>query len=155
MYVYMEPAAAPHAAVVRSMFSNEISDRTIDAILVGMRKASSPMNIVQLRGLGGAMARVGKYETPFAHRDKRYMTTVLALWLDPAEDRLRHMRWAVDLWNEVRRDSDGVYVNFLDELEARLGDAYPPATLKRLAEIKAKYDPDNVFRFNQNIRPLA
>ena len=156
IYAYMEPAAAPHAAVVRSMFSNQVSDATIDAILRSMGEASSPMNIVQLRGLGGAMARVGSEETAFAHRDKQYMTTVLALWLDADEDAAPHHAWADALWNEVRRDADGVYVNFLEnEGEARIREAYGEANFARLAQVKAKYDPANVFCFNQNIRPQA
>jgi FAD binding domain-containing protein/berberine-like enzyme len=156
MYIYMEPAAAPHAAVVRSMFSNEVSGESVDAIIAAMGEATSPMNIVQLRGLGGAMARVGNGETAFAHRDKRYLTAVLALWLDPAEDRVPHEQWAESLWGKVRADADGVYVNFLEnEGEVRIREAYGEENFSRLAQVKAKYDPENVFRFNQNIQPQA
>jgi FAD/FMN-containing dehydrogenase len=156
MYAYMEPAAAPHAAVVRSMFSNEISDASIDAILESMGRVTSPMNIVQLRGLGGAMARVPADETAFGHRDKKYLAAVLALWVDPSEDRRPHEQWAEALWSEVRRDADGVYVNFLEnEGEDRIRQAYGDANHARLARVKAQYDPENVFRFNQNIRPQS
>ncbi len=156
IYVFMEPAAAPHAAVVRSQFSKAFSDESIDAILKAMGHVSSPMNIVQLRGLGGAMARVDADETAFAHRDANYLTTVLSLWLDPEDDAVKHNEWADALFSKIRQDADGVYVNFLEnEGEERLREAYPEETYNRLAEVKAKYDPTNVFRFNQNVAPRS
>jgi hypothetical protein len=102
------------------------------------------------------MARVSPEETPFAHRDEQYLTAVIAIWLDASEDRVPHERWSDDLWEKIRGDADCVYVNFLaNEGEARIRAAYGDRNFERLAEINAKYDPENVFRFNQNIRPQA
>jgi FAD/FMN-containing dehydrogenase len=138
------------------MFSNDISDETIDAVLQAMGQASSPMNIVQFRGLGGVMARVPAGATAFGHRDKQYMLTVLGLWMDQSEDAAPHHAWAAGLWDKVRADGDGVYVNFLEnEGEGRIREAYGDDNFARLAAVKAQYDPKNVFQFNQNIRPRS
>jgi hypothetical protein len=119
-----------------------------------MRHASSPFSLVQLRGMGGAVARVGSDATAFAHRDQRYFVAVIGLWLDAAEDANMHYAWTDALWQAIRREGSGVYVNFLEKEGAgRVHDAYPPATYARLVEIKRKYDPHNMFRFNQNIPP--
>jgi FAD/FMN-containing dehydrogenase len=156
IYAYMEPAAAPHGAGVRSMFADEISDATIDAVLESMGRVSSPMNLVQFRGLGGAMAAMPADATAFGQRDKDYLVLVVSIWLDPAEDTAPHHAWTESLFEEIRADADGVYVNFLEnEGEERIRDAYGDANFARLGEIKAKYDPANLFRFNQNIRPRA
>lgn len=156
IYDFTAEAAQPHGVAIRSMFADQISEGTIDAALEAMRLTPSPMSMVQLRGFGGAMARVPSDATAFPHRDKLYQVTLLGLWLDPAEERAPYDRWVESLWQKVRPDGAGVYVNFLaDEGESRIGEAYSPATIARLAEIKRKYDPDNTFRLNQNIPPKA
>ena len=148
--------ALRHGAAMRSMFADELSDETINAFLAGMERATSPFSIIHLRGLGGQLARVSNDATAFAHRDKRYLVAVIGVWLDPEEDDTQHRGWTQSVWDDIRHEGSGVYVNFVaDEGEARIHDAYPPATLARLAEIKATYDPDNVFKHNQNIRPRA
>jgi hypothetical protein len=152
MFAFTE--IGPHAASVRMMFANELSDATLDAVLAAMQRVTSPLDVVQLRGLGGAMARVGSGETAFAHRDKRYFVAIIAAWLDPAEDPDPHRGWIQSLWEQIRHEGTGVYVNFLeDEGEDRVHEAYPEATFARLAAIKRKYDPEDLFHFNQNIPP--
>jgi hypothetical protein len=156
--IYMSTAhqAAPHAATVRMMYANDFSDDAIDAMLAAMDHASSPYSVVHLRGMGGAIARVRNDETAFANRDKRYFFAAISVWLDAAEDGAPHRAWAESLFEEVRHEGSGVYVNFLDnEGEDRIREAYGEANYARLAQIKAKYDPANLFRFNQNIRPQA
>jgi len=156
IYQFTEFAAQPHAASIRSMFADELSDAALDATLAAMRQPSSPFNLVQFRGLGGALARVSNDATAFAHRDRRYFVAIIGLWLDPNEDQAPHRAWTEALWRVIRPEGAGVYVNFLErEGAARVRDAYPPATFERLAAIKAKYDPENVFHFNQNIPPRA
>jgi FAD/FMN-containing dehydrogenase len=82
------------------------------------------------------------------------MLSIIGVWLDPTDDGAAHRAWVEDLWQQVRQHADGVYVNFLaNEGKERVKDAYPPATYARLAAIKRAYDPDNRFRFNQNVRP--
>jgi FAD/FMN-containing dehydrogenase len=136
------------------MFADDHSDATFDAILDAMNDPAGPMSMVQFRGLGGAFARVPKDETAFAHRDRRFFTTALGLWLDPNDDAQRHWDWTNRLWDKISGDADGVYVNFLhDEGEQRIRDAYPGGTYERLVHAKQQYDPNNMFCFNQNIRP--
>jgi FAD/FMN-containing dehydrogenase len=154
IYQFTAHQAAPHGASLRMMFAHDLSDAALDASLAALHSATSPYSIIQFRGLGGALARVSNDATAFAHRDKRYFVAAIAVWLDAAEDAAVHSAWTTRLWEAIRPEGSGVYVNFLENEGAeRLRDAYPPATLARLAEIKRKYDPQNMFRFNQNIRP--
>ena len=113
------------------------------------------MAVTQLRVLGGAMARVPADATAFAHRERRIMANVVAMYADP-EERAEHEAWVADLAGELSRGDAAGYAGFLgDEGEERVRAAYPGATWERLAAIKADYDPDNVFRLNQNIPPAA
>ena len=81
---------------------------------------------------------------------------IIGLWLDATEDETRHAAWTNSLWHTIRHEGSGVYVNFLEnEGDERIRDAYPSATLARLREVKRAYDPHNLFRFNQNIRPAG
>jgi FAD/FMN-containing dehydrogenase len=156
MYQYMEAAAAPHGAAIRSMFTDYIDDEAIDALIAGMDRATSPFNIIQLRGFGGAMARVPIGDTAFAHRQRKYMVSILGLWFDTEDDGAAHYAWTYELWDQVKRIAQGVYVNFVaDEGDGRIRDAYPPETYERLARTKKTYDPTNMFKFNQNVRPKA
>ena len=154
IYRFTAHQAEPHAAVLRMMFANELSDASLDVALEAMRSASSPFSLVQFRGLGGAFARVPAGATAFAHRDQRYFFAIIGLWLDPEDDAAPHQAWTAALWEKVRHEGRGVYVNFLEEEgEQRVQEAYPPATYARLAAIKRRYDPTNLFRFNQNVPP--
>jgi hypothetical protein len=101
------------------------------------------------------MARVPADATAFAHRGKRIMVNVAAFYRG-ADDRSRRERWVTDFATALHQGDDDVYVNFLgDEGERRVRAAYPGATWNRLAAIKARYDPANVFRRNQNIAPAG
>jgi FAD/FMN-containing dehydrogenase len=156
IYKFTEHQAAPHAVSIRQMFAHELSDATIEASIDAMQNATSPFSLIQFRGLGGAMARVAPDATAFAHRTQPYFLAIIGLWLDPTEDAAVHQGWTESLWQKVRAEGSGVYVNFLEnEGPDRIREAYPPATYARLAEIKRRYDPDNLFRFNQNIPPRA
>jgi hypothetical protein len=156
MYRYTAGGERPHASAGRSMFASQLSDASIEAILSAMEQCTSPTSMVQLRGLGGAVTRVGRTETAFAHRDKQYMATVIGSWHGADEDAAPHRAWVTSLWEQIRLDADGVYANFLeDEGDERVHEAYPEPTFSRLVEIKQRYDPANVFRFNQNIAPRS
>ena len=72
----------------------------------------------------------------------------------PTEDLARHQAWVTDFAAALHQSDDGAYVNFLtSEGEAEIHAAYPGATYERLAAIKGRYDPTNLFRLNQNIQP--
>ena len=147
IYRFTEHQAAPHAASIRMMFADELSDGALDAALSAMVQASSPFSLIQFRGLGGAMARVANDATAFAHRERRFFVAIIGLWLDADEDAAVHEAWTAALWRTFRREGSGVYVNFLEvEGPYRVHEAYPPATYARLAAIKRRYDPRNLFR---------
>ena len=156
IYQFTKPQEQPAGAAIRTMFADGHGTQTFDAILEAMAEPAGPMSIVQFRGLGGAFGRVASDATAFAHRDRRFMTTILGIWHDPSEDASRHWNWANGLWAKIRGDAAGAYVNFVgNEGEERIRDAYPAATYERLVDVKTKYDPQNMFCFNQNIRPRA
>jgi FAD/FMN-containing dehydrogenase len=101
--------------------------------------------------LGGAMADVPPEATAFAHRDAGMMITLHAAH---GEDRAEADAWINRFFGALAPKSIGVYSNFLDdEGQARVRDAYPLATYERLVAVKRRYDPSNLFRRNQNIRP--
>jgi FAD/FMN-containing dehydrogenase len=111
------------------------------------------MPAAQIRVLGGAVARVPAGATAFAHRQRPLMVNVAAMYASPDEDAV-HRAWAEDAADALRHGEDGAYVNFLgDEGEERVRAAYPGTTWDRLAEVKRSYDPENVFRLNENVPP--
>jgi FAD/FMN-containing dehydrogenase len=140
---------------VRTMFMDGVDLGAAETIIERIRTSGAPMAVTQLRVLGGAMSRVPADATAFAHRDKRVMANVAAI--AETMDRLpERAAWVRELSSELNQGDDSAYVGFLgDEGEDRVRAAYPPSTWERLAKIKAKYDPDNVFRVNQNIAPAS
>jgi hypothetical protein len=108
---------------------------------------------VQLRVLGGAMARVAADATAYSHRDRRILVNVASFYEGPA-DKPRREDWVARLAAALSQGGPAAYVNFVgDEGEQGVRAAYPPATWDRLAAIKRQYDPANMFRLNQNIPP--
>ena len=153
MYPSAEEGYRP-VAVLHTLFTESVGRATAETIIERLERSTAPMAVTQLRVLGGAMARVPADATAFAHRERRIMATVVAMYANP-EERAEQAAWAADLAGELGGDDAG-YAGFLgDEGEARVRAAYPGATWDRLAAIKADYDPDNLFRLNQNIPPAA
>lgn len=138
---------------VRSQFFETLSDEMLHALVEAAQAIMSPQTLVQLRVLGGAMSRVARDATAFAHRDKQAVVMVTNFGppsADPAGLRARTHR----VWQALSPYANGVYVNFLaDEGEQRIHEAYPPATYMRLVALKNRYDPTNLFHLNQNIKP--
>jgi len=153
IFALTDEASRPERAAVRSGYLATLTDDTLEAIVEHAARMPAPSGLVQLRALGGAMARVPVEATAFAHRDKPFMATVVGSMSDPVDDD-RQRAWTEELWSVLRPRAQGVYMNFLaDEGDARVREAYVPATYARLAAIKRRYDPTNLFRLNQNIRP--
>jgi FAD/FMN-containing dehydrogenase len=143
----------PMGFVARSFYLSALDDATIDTVLGFMERRTSPMAMVQLRVLGGAVARVPSDATAYAFRDRQLAVVVLVPFHDPAEGAL-HRAWADELLAALRPRASGVYSNFLDdEGPARVREAYPGLIWHRLADVKRRYDPTNLFRSNQNIVP--
>jgi FAD/FMN-containing dehydrogenase len=144
----VHPTAAGH-----TMFVDTV-DRDMAATMLDHLQASdATMRAAQLRVLGGAMARVPVQATAFAHRHSRIMVNLAAFYQHPDQAAVQEA-WVDGFAAALRQDDAGAYVNFLgNEGQARLRQAYPGATWDRLVEVKRRYDPDNLFRRNQNIPP--
>jgi FAD/FMN-containing dehydrogenase len=139
----------------KAQFLREITDAAIDTLLSAYATAPSVMSLVVFQQVGGAIARVPATDTAYGNRDAAYDCFPISIWQDPAEDEA-NIRWARDVWAAMRPFSTGgVYANNLgeegeDRVRAAYGDNY-----QRLVALKSKYDPMNVFRLNQNIRPTS
>jgi FAD/FMN-containing dehydrogenase len=142
-------------ATGRTMFVDTIGRAEAETVLERLATSTAMMGVAQLRTLGGAMARVPADATAFAHRQSKIMVNVAAVYERPDEVAV-HGPWVEAFAAALRQGDDGAYVNFLgDEGEARIRAAYPGSTWDRLRQIKARYDPTNLFRLNQNIPPAA
>jgi FAD/FMN-containing dehydrogenase len=142
----------------KSSFLNNLSDEVLRTFLEATVEANGGRNLIagEMLSMGGAIGRVGEDDTAYGHRDALVDFLAVAGWTDPAEDDDR-MSAARRVWQRVAdRGADGVYVNNLgSEGQDRVREAYGAAKYARLATIKARYDPGNVFRHNSNIRPDA
>ena len=147
-----EPDFHP-VAVGHTFFLDRVDRSAAETMIEHLQKSDALMSVTQLRVLGGAMARVPADATAFAHRGSRIMANVAAVY-DRPETADKHTAWVSDFAAALRQEDPGAYVNFLfDEGEARVRAAYPGSTWDRLTAIKARYDPTNLFRLNQNIPP--
>jgi FAD/FMN-containing dehydrogenase len=143
-------------ATGRTMLLDAIDPDTVEAILQRLEASTAPMRVTQIRVLGGAMARIPADATAFAHRTYPLMATVGAVYERP-DEAPEHEAWVNEVAGRLRQGREAAaYVNFLgDEGEGRIREAYPEPTWTRLAEIKSRYDPDNLFRLNQNVPPAG
>ena len=153
--MYAGPEApGPAFAVGTNLLVDELSAGGAETILAHLETATAAIAAVQLRVLGGAMARVPDDATAFGHRRAKLMMNIAAMD-QRVEKRAEHETWAAGLAEAL---SGGVttpaYVGFIgEEGEEGVRRAYPPATLKRLAQVKRRYDPDNLFHLNLNVAP--
>ena len=131
-----------------------IPDAALDVLAEHLRGITSPLSDFKLAALGGAAGRVPAGATAFAHRCAPFVLNINSRWALPG-DGGPHVAWTQRLWEAMRPFSTGgTYVNFLgDEGPARVRAAYGEDTYRRLVSLKNAYDPDNVFRLNQNIAP--
>lgn len=137
----------------KAQYLDELDDAAFDTLLDKFASAPSAGCLAVLQQVGGAIARVPEGDTPYGNRGASYDCFPIAIWDDPADDEV-HIRWVRDFWGAMRPFSTGgVYANNLgDEGEERVRAAFGD-NYRSLAEIKRKYDPANLFRLNQNIRP--
>ncbi|MCW5718379.1 MAG: FAD-binding oxidoreductase [Bauldia sp.] len=142
-------------AVAQTMFMDTVDEALAQHIIDALKASTAPMRVVQLRVLGGAAARIPADATAYAHRKSRIMANVAAFFQGDADRAVRE-REVADLARSLRQSDLGAYVNFLGaEPEERVRAAYPGRTWDRLRAAKRQYDPDNLFRLNQNIPPAA
>jgi FAD/FMN-containing dehydrogenase len=140
----------------KSNFLMELSDAAIATMIECFARCPTPMGQLLLEHFHGAATRVDATDTAFPHRQEGYNFLILTQWMQP-DDTSRCIAWTRETYERMRQFfASGRYVNYLDDDEAgdSVAAAYGP-NYRRLQRIKAKYDPKNFFRMNQNIRPLA
>lgn len=137
----------------KSSFITAISDDAIEVLTEYFRTRPSPLSQFFFEHMHGAAARMAPTATAFAHRRETYNFSVLAIWREERETEA-NLRWLESFWKAMQPHlSRAVYVNYLgQEGTDRVREAYGP-NYAQLVELKKKYDPENFFRYNQNIRP--
>ena len=147
------PGRRNHA---RSGCAAELSDGLIEALLEHGARLPSPLSQIHVHHLGGAVARVGEDDTAFGNRRAAYAYNLIATWEDPSEDDLHQAANRALARALGPFSTGGVYVNFLGGQDAaRVRAAYRAATFARLARLKRRFDPQNLFRLNHNIPPAS
>jgi FAD/FMN-containing dehydrogenase len=133
----------------------ELRDDLIEVLVEHAFSCSSPRSYVAMFHLRGAVSRVAEGATAFGNRHASHAITVDGVWRPGEDFGDRDTAWARRFFAALGRFRNGVYVNFLggDEDSGRVREAYGDRVYERLVDVKTTYDPDNVFRYNQNIRP--
>jgi FAD/FMN-containing dehydrogenase len=154
----MIDGAFPYGEVHRywkSSFLKELGDEVLDILVAGAESMISPMSTIAFFHVHGAVTRVAADETAFGLREDQWDYDIISQWNDPSE-KDKHVQWTRDLFNRVEPfTTGGVYINHLDAEEAdRIQGAYG-GNYERLLALKNKYDPANLFRLNQNIKPTV
>jgi FAD/FMN-containing dehydrogenase len=147
-----EANAAGRNYYVKSGFVETPDPRLFDAMVSGFTPAPGRATVMLLQQLGGAISRVRPDATAFNHRQARFDLVVLGSWEDPAQSPV-HSAWIKDFWNGLEGYTRGYYFNTTigdsqEKVRANFGANYP-----RLARLKKRYDPGNLFRLNANVLP--
>jgi hypothetical protein len=136
-----------------------LSDEVVEAVAEHAARARSPRSYAALFHMGGAVARVARDATAYPGRDAAHNLVIDAAWLPDQDESVGgpERAWARAFLEALEAHRSGVYVNFLDADDGteRIRESYGDETYRRLAGIKAVYDPDNVFHRNRNIPPAA
>jgi len=139
----------------KSEYLSRIDPALCEKLMEHAARIQSPHSMVGLFQIGGALNRLKADHSPVGNRDARYVLNIAGAWEQAGDDKA-NMDWARTAWNDMKPFSTGgTYINFLTEdegperIEAALGKG-----LKRLAEVKARWDPTNMFRTNRNIKPV-
>src|SRR5262249_53351075 len=136
---------------IKGDYVQDLDDDFVDALVDGALTRPGPLSEIHVASMGGAVARVPQEATAFAHRDAAYGLMLVGRWQQPATGD-EQVAWVRGRSQAMERSSIGTYVNFLgDEGESRVRFAYGSGTFQRLTALKRRYDPDNVFKLNQNI----
>ncbi|MGC1485790.1 MAG: FAD-binding oxidoreductase [Candidatus Acidiferrum sp.] len=137
----------------KSGYFKSLNDADIQRMVRALETIPSPASQIELSYLGGAAARVPASETAFGDRSSPFIVNLLGNWSDPADD-AANVAWIRGLFAELRPSmTPGVYVNFMSgDEQDRVPEAYRERW-DRLVDVKTHYDPNNVFRLNQNVPP--
>jgi FAD/FMN-containing dehydrogenase len=141
----------------KSEYVTEIADDAIESLVAFAANMTSPYSRLFQFQLGGATQRYDEQAMAVSHRKAEYVIGINTGWADP-QDSEKQIQWTRDLWTAIRPFSTGgVYVNFLsaDDGEDRVRAAYGATKFERLVQLKSKYDPQNLFQVNKNIKPVS
>ena len=136
-------------------FADDLSDDLISVMLDHMRRRPSSRCEIDIHHMGGAVTRVAETDSAFAGRTAQFTFNIMAGWTDPADDEV-HQRWARETRTALQPHWRKTgYVNFATDAESQAGisDLYGRQRYERLREVKRRWDPENLFSINQNIRP--
>jgi FAD/FMN-containing dehydrogenase len=138
----------------KSAFLGNLGDAAIDVLVSHAAAMRSPLSAIHIHHMGGAVRRFAADSAAFSNRAGEFVVNIVGTWPDPA-DSDANIVWARDAFDAVVPHSTGrAYINFMgEEGQGRVQAAYGPAAYDRLVRLKRQYDPDNLFRLNQNIRP--
>ena len=143
----------------KSNFLSGLDEAAMELLVDHVRNAPSPNTAIAIEHFGGEVNRIGINDTAFNHRGAEYNLIILGMWPDASAND-ENVAWVRNLWDAMQPySSGGVYVNYLgqeaDEGSDRVKAAYGEEKYERLVALKNKYDPGNLFRLNQNIRPTV
>ena len=145
-----------HRAYFKSVYLNGLDDAMIDEIAPRAADRPSDRTLCSVWYMGGATSRVAGDATAFGERDMGWMLSIDTVWEDPADDQ-KNLDWARAFWADMKHHSNGrAYLNFVglgEEGEELVRTSYGAANYDRLVALKTTYDPTNLFRLNQNIKP--
>lgn len=151
--IYEGEGPAPRYAAGTNFFVDTLQPADAETILEQLPQSTAMMKAVQLRVLGGALTRTPNDATAFAHRDRGLFVNIAAMFMDSGEQDT-HDAWVAGMADSLGEDGGGGYIGFLgEEDEGTVRAAYPGTTWGRLRQLKRRYDPDNLFRLNNNIPP--
>jgi FAD/FMN-containing dehydrogenase len=155
----LDDASAAHGKnnYTKGGYIADISDAVIDVLMEGGNELVDDESIIEVIPHGGAQLRLGPDDTAFPDRDAAYSFNVFSRW-PPGEPNTPHVEWTRRYHERLDAySSGGVYTNFFsaDEGHERVLAAYGQAGYSRLSKVKSRYDPDNIFALNGNIRPAV
>ena len=158
MYAMLAEVPTSITNITSSFLADELDEAAVDVIIRSVSDAAARPDVltgVEVRVLGGAINRVSETATAFAHRRRNIICSVVAAGFNRSEAR-PHRLWVTSVTDQLGYLTKGAYVNFLDAADQhRLEEVYPEQTRRRLADVKMRYDPDNLFHRNLNIRPVV
>lgn len=138
----------------RGDFIKSLTDDVIDTLVGRFSEVTSPLSALVIEQFGGASRRYSSDHSSFVHRSADFNLAIISRW-DSDSDPEPHIAWARSVHESIQPYSIGVYINYVGygENEDRVRAAYGPEIYDRLAALKATYDPENLFRSTQNIKP--
>jgi FAD/FMN-containing dehydrogenase len=137
----------------KASFVTELTDDAISAHAEHGPEVPVVNSTVHIYPINGAVHRVASEDTAFAYRDANFATVIAGMWPDPAQNEA-NTKWVRDYYDATAPHSEeGGYINFMAEDDQGRIKANYKGNYERLVDVKRKYDPDNLFHLNQNIKP--